>query len=484
MFFTEPRQHFFRPFNSKYREQVVECLRELYNRLYSSMADYSRAVSKENVLECFQDAITRAPLINDNEEDEGEPAGLAVRSERDQANWVLNVLLEHGWLERQVDEATLQSSYGFSRVGRLFTQPMVETVSGRFRTRHRNTRNTRNALQSFLARGEVYDLLDAYEYSERIISDFSDVIAELDERKRQLVREVEARQIIQHATDEFFEFMEKRFMPDLAVRLSADSVEKYRDEIHGLIRKVKRRKNTFKANAERELRKLAPELITEPSVSVLMRILDGIEARTHNASDVMLPALRRALHSFTRRADIIIRQLSFTHSGKRSQLLSICQSLKTMDADAQQQRLSAASRCLAQLNLGLVDPGALKLHMGRSARAVNTSAEESVTADATIRRALFVEQALQTAFIVNNNTLRAYIIEALAKGHRIHSQNLPVRNAKELLMSAHAIEVGAAGNVSSEFQFCIRPTGQTVQTEYFERLDEFTIEVVETKAHD
>src|SRR5690606_6474942 len=75
------------------------------------------------------------------------------------------------------------------------------------------------------------DLLDAYEYSERIISDFTDVISELEERKRQLVREVEARQLVQQASEEFFDFMEKVFKPDLEVRLSADSVEKYRDRL-------------------------------------------------------------------------------------------------------------------------------------------------------------------------------------------------------------------------------------------------------------
>ena len=39
-----------------------------------------------------------------------------------------------------------------------------------------------------------------------------EVISELDERKRQLVKEVEAQQVIQRASDEFFDFMEKRFM--------------------------------------------------------------------------------------------------------------------------------------------------------------------------------------------------------------------------------------------------------------------------------
>src|SRR5690606_2833599 len=95
----------------------------------------------------------------------------------------------------------------------------------------RNTRNTRNALDAFAQQGEIHDLLDAFEYSERIISDFTDVIAELDERKRQLVQEVEAQVLVQRATEEFFEFMEKRFQPDIAIRLSADSVEKYREDI-------------------------------------------------------------------------------------------------------------------------------------------------------------------------------------------------------------------------------------------------------------
>ena len=211
MFFSDERKTFFKPLNGKYRGQVVDCLRTFYARLYSSLADYSRNFNREQIIEILEEAIARNPVF---EEDEADEFAVSARSQREQANWILNQLLEHGWLERQMDEATLQSTYAFTRHGRLFTQPMVEASGGRFRTRHRNTRNTRNALQSFLDKGEVYDLLDAFEYSERIISDFSDVIAELDERKRQLVKEVESQQVVQRASDEFFDFMENRFMPD------------------------------------------------------------------------------------------------------------------------------------------------------------------------------------------------------------------------------------------------------------------------------
>ncbi len=475
MFFSDDRKHFFRPLNSKYREQIVECLRELYACLYSSVADYRRTLNREQLVEIFQEALVRAPLLD---EDSGNEFSAPVRGEREQAGWILNQLLEFGWIEKLFDEATQQSTYAFTRVGRLFTQPMVETFGGRFRTRHRNTRNTRNALQSFLDKGEVYDLLDAFEYSERIISDFSDVIAELDERKRQLVQEVAAQQIVQRASDEFFDFMEKRFMPDLAVRLSADSVEKYRDEIQTLINSARRKHKEFKADAERELRKVAPELVGDPKRSLYLIVLDGIEGRMHSAAETMLPALRHALNSFTRRADIIIRQLSYTTAGHQNRLLEICQQLCELSAEEQTQRLKAAGEVLSSLNIAMVDPGALRIHTGRVRRVVNTAVETYSEVSQESRKHLFLHQAVESAFAVNSQEQREYVVAALSGGHRLRSQNLPVHNAKELLMSAHVIELGAAGN-SSEYRFQIEATGQLVGTDYFETCDEFVIELKE-----
>jgi len=474
-FFTDQRSHFFRPFNSKYREQVMACLRLLYGRLYSSLADYRRSFGREQVVELFQEAITRTPVLDDEQENEFV---LPARGEREQANWVLNLLLEHGWLEKKSDEASFTSSYSFTRDGRLFTLPMLETSSGRFRTRHRNTRNTRNALQSFLDNGEVYDLMDAFEYSERIISDFADVIAELDKRKRQLVREVEAQQVVQRASDEFFDFMEKRFMPDLAVRLSADSVEKYRDEIQGLTQKARRKHNDFKVRAEQALRKLVPELLDEyPSIYIM--ILDGIEHRMQSASETMLPALRHALHSFTRRADIIIRQLSFSAGGQQNQLLPLCQQLAALSESEQQQRLEQAGQHMGSMKLTLIDPASLRLQAPKEKRVVNSQVEEQGVMDKESRREMFLQQALDQAFVVNNLALHNYIKQALNQGHRIHSQNLPVNNAKELLLVAHAIEAGSAAQTSSEFYFHVEPTGQRVGSDYFIGMDEFIIELRE-----
>jgi hypothetical protein len=478
MLFENERLHFFRPLTGKYREQVVACLRVLYARLYSSLADYSRVVGRDLVLEAFQEAITRTPVLDDLEDDKSLP----VRDDREQATWVLKLLIDHGWLELHVDEISLTSTYAFSRIGRLFTQPMAELAGGRFRTRHRNTRNTCSALRSFLEKREVYDLLDAYEYSERIVSDFSDVIAELEDRKRQLVREVEAQQLVHRASDEFFEFMEKRFMPDLALRFSEDSVVKYREELDDLLRRARAQRRETKTAAENELRRVAPELVTQGKRSVYLTILDQIESRLHSAADLMLPALRQSLHGFTRRADILLRQLSFSEASQHS-LLEVFEALARLSEAEQDLHLAAVADHLAVLDMGFVDPDHLLLHNTERKRSVQTRAEVVARDDPAARRRLFVEQALERAFAMNNRQLYDYVVATLAGGHEIRTTTLPIRDARELLYAAHALEVGAAGWEDMGLRFEVRGTGRRVNTEFFSAMDEFVVRIVEGFPH-
>ena len=481
-FFAAPRLHFFRPLTSKYREQVVACLRALYARLYSAMADYSRIVQRELVIEVFQETVARTPVLEEGDEDGSMPA----RTDREQAGWILNLLLEYGWLERHVDEVSLTSTFAFSRIGRLFTQPMHELESGRFRTRHRNTRNTCNALRSFLEKHEPSDLLDAYEYSERIVSDFSDVIAELEERKRELIRDVEAQQLVQRASEEFFEFMEKRFMPDLALRFSEDSVIKYRDELDGLLRRARSQRRETKAKVEVELRRLAPELVIEAGRSVYWRVLEQIESRLHSAAEVMLPALRSALHGFTRRADILLRQLSFSEASQHA-LLDAFAMLAPMAPEQQDLRLARAAGHLATLNVGFVDPDHLRLQHARRRRIVSTAVYVATHDSAEARRRLFIEQALERAFAVNNRQVYDYLVDALAGGHEVRTSQLPIRTARELLYAAHALELGSASATHNGhpaiapagYRFEVRPTGHRARNAYYEGMDEFVISVVQ-----
>ncbi len=477
MFFSENRNQFFRPLVSKYREQIVECLRLLYERQYSESADYGESLQREQVVEIFEEALARAPLLDSDEGD----VETRFKSEREQASWILNQLLEHGWLEKQVDQATLHSTFPFSRMGRLFTQSFAELGRASVRTRHRNTRNTLNALEAFVTRGEVHDLLDAYEYSERIISDFTDVIAELEERKRELVREVEAQLLVQQATQHFFDFMEKRFQPDLSVRLSADSVEKHRDAVQDVIDRIRRKRKEFKHDAEKKLRQLAPEL-AQPGRSVLYFVLDTIEDRMRRAADLMLPALRKALQGFTKRADIIIRQLSYLSAQRDNDVVDICRQLAQLPEAEQNARLEQAGLELAPLRVQLIDPEQVRLTQRREQMPLDTRVEEEQGISEQNRREMLVQNLLDQAFVMHNEGLRDYVVQAMAGGRRISTADLPVHNARELLAMAHAIETASHQHFDSDYRFRVEYAGGQGKNAYFDSFDIFHIELVQAES--
>lgn len=443
MFFSEQRVQFFRPLTGKYRAQIAECLRELYVRLYSaSNADYGQALQRDALVGIFQEALERMPfdgsLDSDGEDD------TRFRNSREQAVWVLNQLLEHGWIEKQLDQATLSSTFAFTRHGRDFTEPFVNSSRAIAHTRHRNTRNTRNSLEAFVDRGDIYDLLDAFEYSERIISDFTDVISELDERKRDLVREMEDQLLVRHASEAFFDFMENRFQPDLSVRLSADNVERHRDQIDQLIQNIRRRDKSFKSSIEKRLRELMPEQ-ARPGESLLWWVLDGIEQRMRNASEVMLPALRRALQGFTRRADIIMRQMSYLASQQHNDVLAVCQTLATLPESEQDQRLLMAADSMGLPGMGFVDPAQVRLAPPRQRQvpvAMLDRAEAPLDHDA--RKEAWIRQVLDQAFLINQKHLRQWLVDQLGSGRQISSRELPVNSARDFMAVAHAISLGSA----------------------------------------
>lgn len=491
MFFEQERGQFFRPLTGKYRAQVMECLKELYQRLYSSSsADYGQALARDTLIEIFQEALVRAPVLADEmaeaQDEATDPQEGRFRTSREQAGWVLNQLIEHGWLEKQVDEATLQSTFAFTRYGRQFTEPFVAESRTTARTRHRNTRNTRNALESFVERGDIYDLLDAYEYSERIISDFTDVIAELEERKRDLVREMEDQLLVQRASEAFFDFMENRFQPDLSVRLSADNVEKHRDQISSLIHAIRKQDKVFKANAERRLREVLPELAHEGQ-SVLWVLLDGIDMRLRNASDIMLPALRRALQSFTKRADIIIRQMSYLASQQHNDVLAVCKRLAAMPEKEQEQLLLRAGERMSVPEIGLVDPAQVRLAAPRQRRTIEAALDDGKgDFDVNARKEIYIQQVLDQAFLVNQQALKSYMAGHLRDGKRVSTRELPIENAKDFLAVAHAIGIGASDGLSSEFEFRIEPDDSAGNGgdagQYFIKKDHFTFELVQKES--
>ena len=64
MLARDSRQHFFNPLTGKYRELVAECLRLLYQRLYTDLRDYGHAMNREQLIDIFKEAVARAPILD------------------------------------------------------------------------------------------------------------------------------------------------------------------------------------------------------------------------------------------------------------------------------------------------------------------------------------------------------------------------------------------------------------------------------------
>lgn len=474
MFFDSSRIQFFKPVTGKYREQVVACLSQLYMRLYrASQADFGESLRREDVIEVFHEAVVRTPLMNDDDDQDYRP-----RNNREQAAWILNALIEHGWLEKQIDEVSMTSTYHFSRSGRSFTDPFLQSGQTH-RTRHRNTRSTYNSLLAFVKDQEIYDLIDAWDHSERIISDFAEVITELEERRNLLVKDMESQLLIQKASDEFFDFMEKRFQPDLSIKLTADGVEKYRDRIVALLDEVRNYDRDQKATLERRVRLLLPEMVQDGQ-SLLFTLLDNIEQRIRATSEIIVPQLRRAIQGFTKRADVILRQLSYLSAQNHDDVIEKCRLLSSVPQEQQDEVLLRVGHMMSTCTVGFIDPGQVRLQAPRKTYIPSNLIEESNTVDEFARNEIHVQALLDQAFYVNNKAIQDYLLSHLSEGNKVDSADLPISSAEDLLALSHVIEIGAQSGLSSEYKFHIEPCeGSFTSSEYFDKRDRFIISLVE-----
>ena len=95
----------------------------------------------------FEEALARSPVL-EGEESEQEQR---FKSLREQARWILQILLENGWLDKRGPGQPAHHLSVYPRRA-FICRPLVEAERRASRTRHRNTRNTLNALEAFKPR--------------------------------------------------------------------------------------------------------------------------------------------------------------------------------------------------------------------------------------------------------------------------------------------------------------------------------------------
>jgi len=476
IFFKDKTFHFFSPLTGRYREMAVSCIRNLYLRLNGPEADYSYHLTRADVLDIFASSIRSAPALDDEMPVPVE-AGVPPH---ERAAWMLKKLIQAGWIEAYMDSGTMQTAYRFTASGRQFAAPFAQRHS-EIITNTQHTRSTLSHLQSFVTKMQAEtisagDLMIAAKLSGEIISDFNEIIEEIVEQRRALIasvnREIEA---AKQAGDNFFEFMEKRFVPDMFVRFSRDSVERYRNEILDLLDTIRGQSDGAKAAIEKELRLYYPHLLKPGRASILMWVLDLIEQRLTAACEVKIPELRAQTENFIRRARVLINHLASLAFGEidTGSVFSLIKRLSGLDAAEVQAILEDERSRPARIAIGLVNPAKVKLQGKRVPRHIHTLLEKEAHILPQARREAFIRQELALAFRIDMASIKDFVIEQLMGGHKVRASHFAIHDAASLLGAIHAPMVGSTGR--SRPLFRVTPVDASIENDYFTSHD-FIIE--------
>lgn len=471
-FFTAERSNLFRPLAGKYRELALASLKSLYARLHGAEADYDTLVTREYVRDVLAQLVHIVPTIAEQDGTDISEV-LDANDENTMANSLIRIFISTGWLQKHHDKGTMVTTYRFSRVGKTLIEALTYMDQRGIRTRQRNVRNTHNALDQYVRTEDPYNLIDAVDYAQRVVSDISDDIADLEERKADLTRAAATK--VSLAIDEFLEYMDKVFAPDLAIRMAADSVERHRHRIEQLAEDIHGWRPERLAQAEQRLARLHLEIDVRAGESRVLRMLDKIRGAVEAACNVKMPELRDSLNGFVNRAHIIIRYASAMNGAEERTVGHLLQRLGRIAVPEQDRTLFRIAARMEPFQPELPNPASVRLRARTMRREVEEiSPAPALTPEEELQAAL--AQAEETAFAVSMTEIHRVVVEQMGDGSFLRTSNMVITDAPSLLAASHAIEAAGIGIDESPQLVLLPATAQPQRytTPYVEA-DEFEI---------
>lgn len=438
MFFDGERQSFFRPLNGKQREVVAACLRTTYERLHGPGADYSQNLTREALRELWLPVIQAqandAALDASANDDDWVVAGSGDHQQM--ANGLVRALLRDGWLETFGDRAGLVTAYKFTRAGKLFAEALWSLDRVRARSRQRNVRSCRNALEAAWRNVDAYDLIDAYDYAEKVISDLSEGVEYFQELVRHLMSEAS-----KTPWDDFMEFLDK-FEKDFKKQLTADNVERHRQAIRDAVLRLRSIDSDKFRMLEAQLQDAASWATQERhGSSTYLWLLDRIEEIVEAACTTKHPELMRAMNTYMRRAANIVQQALMLRSGQTRQSFSQAIALVAeRSGNEQAALLDKLGQAIAGAEVRVIDPASFRLRtVAERRKALTLTVQPRVTRDS--RLAAAIHRAEAGAFALSNEDVLSDLrAELRLRGRPLRLSTLPIKTATDVLRAMQAVE--------------------------------------------
>lgn len=437
VFFEADRRRFFRPLNSSRRELVAACLRALYERLHGPAADYAHNLTRDALKELLLPVVREYQDVAAEDAEGDDELGATDGDPLTLVGLLIRALLTDGWLEQFADRTGLVTAFRFSHPGKLFAETLW-SLDRPSRSRQRNMRGCRNALEAALSeRGDAHDVVDAYEYAEKVIEDLTDGIDYFQELVRHLMQEASV-----HAQwDDFVEFLD-RFQRDYSKQLTAENATLNRQAI---VQKLERLRTIPEPKFQRmdgQLRDIAHWAVKEHTgTSVYDWLLDRIENIVDAACQSKQPGFLKAMETYLKRVNGLALQSMMLRAGQtRHAYLAVIQRSAQSTGEAQDRLLERIGQFLAPAEVRLLDPASFKLRTAKQRRrAVTVSIRPRPSREE--RLAAAMARAESEAFSIPNDEVAQRLRHDLRVfNHPIRISALSIQTARDVIRAMQAVE--------------------------------------------
>ena len=445
-FFSGKRADFYRPLTRPWRGVVEEILVQLYDAFFGRKHSFSHSIERDELKSIVLDALQRIPMLTREGEEQPEQ-----KDESTRANEIIRELVQHDYLDEYLDTVSMRNRFRFTAHGKSLARGFAEHGKPELRMPQRNVRNTRASLAMYAKTGDPADLFMAAEYAERIVHDFADAEASVQEMQRQVIAGASR----EFALTGYMDYIKKKFIPDHAVRASADSINRFGDEIRESVAAVKRRPAEELRKLEASAREARPDLV-HGSESLVLETLDEIQRHLNEAMTRRMPSLIAAVGDFGDRASFVAIQASIVGGiSGMSAIAQLGERLKVMGKGEQDAALLTLIEDVAPVRHGIVDESTIRLRRGGERESiVNIQEVQEETRED--RRQAFVMRALAAEFGVSMGAIRSEVNRRIfaARGRQIRLSDFPVNGYTDLIMLTHAIEAGCCTHVKGRALRC------------------------------
>ena len=476
MFFFDIGENFFRPLASKYRFIYADAIRNLYLNTHGPMADYSVHLNKDDIIRTVEKSyLTNIKFVIASE---GEDEFLECNTDIALINSLFRSLVDDGWLESFMDSHTMKKAYRMTyfatKIASLFCTDIAV-----IKVNTQNTSSVRSNLENFVRNikqnenFDINDLMTATTMSNQIVVDLNDLIQDVVECRRMVIKQMTSDSVSNRESMEtFLNFVGSKFKNEISPQFTKDSVKKYYVDIRKVITEIHEFNTERKAKIETAIRKYYPNVLEHieriGQRSALLWALDTIERQVSNAINIKMPELSLELTTLTHRATSALQNIiNLTHANEaNNNIYYLFKQLRRLPVEEQKAVIEKSGQALIQVGAKYhnhldVKPTKLakRTPIKSKVRSKNRKTPEQILKER-------IRERLAELCNIELTDIKSHVLNTLVDGGSVRLSTLPVTNWRELIQTIQVERLGSASLEQIDFHI-EKIKGEFIDTLYF-----------------